>query len=57
LIPTLQTEGHDVIASQHGLDSFATDVAAVKASHVPMLLKPDVVLDVIRKAARAVSAS
>src|SRR5262245_61768263 len=31
LIPTLQTEGHDVIASQHGLDSLATDVAAVKA--------------------------
>ena len=31
LIPTLQTEGHDVMASQHGLDSLATDVAAVKA--------------------------
>ena len=30
LIPTLQTEGHDVMASQHGLDSLATDVAAVK---------------------------
>src|SRR5262245_64749641 len=31
LIPTLQTEGHDVMASQHGLDSLASDVAAVKA--------------------------
>ena len=31
LIPTLQTEGHDAMASQHGLDSLATDVAAVKA--------------------------
>jgi pimeloyl-ACP methyl ester carboxylesterase len=30
LIPTLQAEGHEVIASQHGLDSLATDVAAVK---------------------------
>jgi hypothetical protein len=25
LIPTLQAEGHDVMASQHGLDSLATD--------------------------------
>src|ERR1700744_6341781 len=31
LIPALQAEGHDVMASQHGLDSLATDVAAVKA--------------------------
>jgi pimeloyl-ACP methyl ester carboxylesterase len=31
LIPTLLAEGHAVIASQHGLDSLATDVAAVKA--------------------------
>ena len=31
LIPTLQTEGHNVMASQHGLDSLATDIAAVKA--------------------------
>src|SRR5262250_922079 len=31
LIPTLQAEGHEVLASQHGLDSLATDVAAVKA--------------------------
>ena len=30
LIPKLQGEGHEVIASQHGLDSLATDVAAVK---------------------------
>lgn len=30
LIPTLQAEGHEVMASQHGLDSLATDVAAVK---------------------------
>src|SRR5262245_49852782 len=31
LIPTLQGEGYEVMASQHGLDSLATDVAAVKA--------------------------
>ena len=31
LIPTLQAEGHEVMASQHGLDSLATNVAAVKA--------------------------
>jgi pimeloyl-ACP methyl ester carboxylesterase len=31
LIPTLQAEGFEVMASQHGLDSLATDVAAVKA--------------------------
>jgi pimeloyl-ACP methyl ester carboxylesterase len=31
LIPTLQAEGFDVMASQHGLDSLATDVTAVKA--------------------------
>ena len=30
LIPTLLAEGHDVMASQHGLDSLATDVASVK---------------------------
>jgi hypothetical protein len=31
VIPTLQAEGHDVMASQHGLDSLASDVAAVNA--------------------------
>lgn len=31
LIPTLLAEGHEVMASQHGLDSLAADVAAVKA--------------------------
>jgi pimeloyl-ACP methyl ester carboxylesterase len=31
LIPKLQAEGYEVMASQHGLDSLATDVAAVKA--------------------------
>ena len=31
LIPTLQAEGYEVMASQHGLDSLATDVASVKA--------------------------
>jgi pimeloyl-ACP methyl ester carboxylesterase len=31
LIPTLLAEGHEVMASQHGLDSLAIDVAAVKA--------------------------
>src|SRR5258705_7778075 len=31
LIPALLIEGHEVMASQHGLDSLATDVAAVKA--------------------------
>src|SRR5713226_9267158 len=30
VIPTLQAEGHEVIASQHGLDSLKGDVAAVK---------------------------
>ena len=30
LIPTLQKEGYEVIASQHGLDSHAEDVANVK---------------------------
>ena len=31
LIPTLQAEGHEVMACQHGLGSLAGDVAAVKA--------------------------
>jgi pimeloyl-ACP methyl ester carboxylesterase len=31
LIPALQAEGHEIMASQHGLDSLATDVAAVNA--------------------------
>jgi pimeloyl-ACP methyl ester carboxylesterase len=31
LIPKLEAEGFEVMASQHGLDSVATDVAAVKA--------------------------
>ena len=31
LIPTLQTEGHEVMAAQYGLDSLAGDVAAVKS--------------------------
>jgi pimeloyl-ACP methyl ester carboxylesterase len=30
LIPTLQAEGHEVIAAQYGLDTIAGDVAAVK---------------------------
>jgi pimeloyl-ACP methyl ester carboxylesterase len=30
LIPTLQAEGHEVIAAQYGLDSLAGDVAAVR---------------------------
>jgi pimeloyl-ACP methyl ester carboxylesterase len=30
LIPTLQAEGHQVIAAQYGLDSLAADVAATK---------------------------
>jgi pimeloyl-ACP methyl ester carboxylesterase len=30
LIPALQAEGHEVIAAQYGLDSVATDLAAVK---------------------------
>jgi pimeloyl-ACP methyl ester carboxylesterase len=32
LIPTLQAEGHDVIAAQYGLDTLAGDVAAVKST-------------------------
>jgi pimeloyl-ACP methyl ester carboxylesterase len=31
LIPALLADGHDVLASQHGLDALASDVAAVKA--------------------------
>jgi pimeloyl-ACP methyl ester carboxylesterase len=31
LIPTLLAAGHEVMASQHGLNSLASDVAAVKA--------------------------
>ena len=31
LIPALLAEGHEVMASQHGLDSLVSDVAAVKA--------------------------
>jgi pimeloyl-ACP methyl ester carboxylesterase len=42
LIPTLLAEGYDVMASQHGLDSLATDVTAVKAClarvHSPAIL-------------------
>ena len=30
LIPTLQAEGHEVMAAQYGLDSLAADVATVK---------------------------
>jgi pimeloyl-ACP methyl ester carboxylesterase len=30
VIPALQADGHDVIAAQYGLDTFAEDVAAVK---------------------------
>src|SRR5262244_3865659 len=32
LIPTLQAEGHEVIAAQYGLDSLVTDVTAVKST-------------------------
>src|ERR1700757_3651991 len=32
LIPTLQAEGHEVIAAQYGLDSLTSDVAAVKSA-------------------------
>jgi pimeloyl-ACP methyl ester carboxylesterase len=42
LIPTLLAEGYEVMASQHGLDSLATDVAALKACltriHSPAIL-------------------
>ena len=34
LIPTLQAEGHGVIAAQFGLDALASDVAAVKGALV-----------------------
>src|SRR5947208_15353343 len=30
VIPTLQADGHQVIASQYGIDTFAGDVATVK---------------------------
>src|ERR1700756_4690592 len=32
IIPTLQAEGHEVIAAQYGLDALAGDVAAVKSA-------------------------
>ena len=32
LIPALQAEGHDVIAAQYGLNTLASDVAAVKSA-------------------------
>jgi pimeloyl-ACP methyl ester carboxylesterase len=32
MIPTLQAEGHEVIAAQYGLDTLAGDVAAVKGA-------------------------
>jgi pimeloyl-ACP methyl ester carboxylesterase len=32
IIPTLQGEGHEVIAAQYGLDTLAGDVAAVKSA-------------------------
>jgi Alpha/beta hydrolase family len=32
VIPTLQAEGHEVIAAQHGLDTLAGDVAAAKSA-------------------------
>lgn len=32
LIPTLQAEGHEVIAAQYGLDALASDVAAVTSA-------------------------
>ncbi|WP_225827755.1 alpha/beta fold hydrolase [Streptomyces naphthomycinicus] len=37
VIPTLQAEGHEVFASQHGLDSLESDVACVNftLNHVP----------------------
>ena len=37
LIPALQTEGHEVLASQHGLNSLESDVACVNFTigHVP----------------------
>lgn len=42
LIPTLQDEGHEVIAAQYGLDSLAGDVAAVRNTirrvNAPVLL-------------------
>ena len=34
LIPTLQREGHEVIAAQYGLDTLAGDVSAVKSALV-----------------------
>jgi pimeloyl-ACP methyl ester carboxylesterase len=32
VIPTLQAEGHEVIAAQYGLDTVASDVAAVRSA-------------------------
>jgi hypothetical protein len=63
LIPTLQAEGHEVVASQHSLDTLEVTSAAkrmgaktyeVDSSHVVMLSNPGLALDVIRAAANGV---
>jgi hypothetical protein len=52
VIPALQADGHEVIAAQYGLDT----LKGVESSHVPMLSKPEFVVDVIRTAAKSVAA-
>ena len=40
VIPALQADGHDVIAVQYGLDTFAEDVATVKRTLVGSAAPP-----------------
>ena len=37
-----------------GFEAHASDCVEVKSSHVPMLSKPDVVIEIIRKATKAI---
>jgi hypothetical protein len=53
VIPTLQADGHEVIAAQYG----RATTPAVDSGHAPMLSHPDLVIDVIRAAAKAVQGS
>ena len=52
LIPTLQGEGHEVIAAQYGLDTLAGDVAAVKSA-LGRVSSPAILLSDTRMAAHS----
>jgi hypothetical protein len=58
LVPTLQAEGHEVTLSCNVVAMrMKASVDEVASSHVPMLSKPEFVLDVIRAAAKSVKAA